>query len=175
MKKKKVTTSVKTTGRSYAATKQLNRAEHEKEYGPRLETNLHADSQERLIEIAGWLDGKDYTHLTRGRGNVFRKAIGDLVNIFYIDNIYEPISKEAKLLMKLYQEFYELKETHSDDETLTLLSQKYPTPLSIRDKKIEISVKKWNRTHIKRLSNFRWIIQTLEELDGKARDVTEKK
>lgn len=177
--KKKATTPVKTTERSYAEAKKRGRTEHEKEYGPRLDTNMHADTQERLVEIAGWLDGEDYTHLTKGRGNVFRKSIGDLVNFFYIDYIYEPTSKEAKLLIELYMEFYKLKEEHSEDEILTILSQKYPTPLAIGQRKTEISEKKWNHKHIERLSNFRWIIQTLEELDGKARisikKVTEKK
>ncbi|SKC12285.1 hypothetical protein SAMN05216168_1465 [Kosakonia radicincitans] len=152
-----------------ANTKKDNRAEQAKKYGPRLDTNLHADSQERLIEIAGWLNGKDYTHLTRGRGNVFRKVLGDVVNIFYIDYVYEPSSKESRLLKKMYLEFHKLKESLSEEEIITYLSERYPTPLAIGNHKKEISGKKWGHKQVDRLSDFRWLIQTMEKLDGKER------
>ncbi|MGP0767360.1 hypothetical protein, partial [Escherichia coli] len=71
---------------------------------------LHEDSQERLLEIANWLDDDDYSMLKKGRGKVYRQALDNMINMVYIDYLYEPVSKEAKLLKELYLKFHELKE-----------------------------------------------------------------
>ncbi|MFQ8717652.1 MAG: hypothetical protein ACLR9W_05060 [Enterobacter hormaechei] len=48
--------------------------------------------------------------LKKGRGKVYRQALDNMINMVYIDYLYEPVSKEAKLLKELYLKFNELKE-----------------------------------------------------------------
>lgn len=145
--------------------KQKSRKGLEEKYGKRFETNLHEDSLARLLEITNWLDGEDYSTLKKGMGNVYRKALSDVINMVYIDYVYEPVSKEAKLLKKLYLEFHQLRGTHSVDETIEMLRKKYPSPQSISRGQPKKNVK-WSSTSLALLTNYRSLIRIMEKLDG---------
>ena len=57
----------------------------------------------------------------------------------------------------------------SEEEIITFLSERYPSPLAIGRRKTEISGKNWRHKQVERLSDFRWPIQTIEIIDGKER------
>lgn len=83
-KKTKTTTARENKRKKNRESKRSGRAKTKDKYGPPLETSLHTDSRERLLEIAQLFDDKDYSGLSdRKQGNVFRAAIGNLVNTFY--------------------------------------------------------------------------------------------
>lgn len=145
--------------------KEKSREGLEEKYGKRFETNLHEDSLARLLEIASWLDGEDYSTLKKGRGNVYRKTLNDVINMVCIDYLYEPVSKEAKQLKKLYLEFHQLRETHSADDTIEMLRRKYPSPLSISRRHPRKTVR-WSGASLALLTDYRSLILVMETLDG---------
>ncbi|MET6594972.1 hypothetical protein WHZ76_05075 [Citrobacter portucalensis] len=156
----------------YSGPKKKSRKGLEEKYGKRFEINLHEDSQGRLLKIANWLDGDDYSTLKKGRGNVYRQALDDVINMVYIDYLYEPVSKEAKLLKELYLEFHELKEKQESKENRKLkgimlkLCKKYPSPVDIAKKRTAVTGKDWSEKETEKLKDFRWVIQTMEKLDS---------
>ena len=78
------------------------------------------------------LDDKDYSGLSdRKQGNVFRAAIGNLVNTFYIDNVYKPESETAQLLCKIYHAYHKLAKKHPPEEILAKLKDIYPSPFAL--------------------------------------------
>ena len=149
--------------------KQKSRKGLEEKYGKRFEINLHEDSQERLLEIANWLDDDDYSMLKKGRGKVYRQALDNMINMVYIDYLYEPVSKEAKLLKELYLKFHELKEKCELKDIMLKFCKKYPSPVDIEKKKTAVTGKIWSKETTEKINDFRWVIQTMEKLDGTER------
>ncbi|MGW02405.1 hypothetical protein EEP06_03510 [Salmonella enterica] len=144
-------------------------------FGPVANLNLHLDSRERLVEIAQWLDRFHYEELKQTKGHVFHKTISNLINMVYIDNIYEPKTKAAKTLKKLYERYFEL----NKDPSITLiklkntLSKEYAKPKDIRKGKTAVNGKGWSNDDLEQLQDYRWIIQTMENLDGISREETQ--
>ncbi|EDQ6205882.1 hypothetical protein HX70_001252 [Salmonella enterica subsp. enterica] len=142
------------------------------EFGPVANLNLHHDSRQRLVEIAQWLDSLHYEELKQTKGHVFHKTISNLINMVYIDNIYEPKTKAAKTLKKLYERYFEL----NRDPNLTpmklrkILSEEYAKPENIRKGKTTVNGKGWSHDDLKPLQDYRWVIQTMEKLDGISRE-----
>jgi hypothetical protein len=142
------------------------------EFGPVANLNLHHDSRQRLVEIAQWLDNRHYEELKQTKGHVFHKTISNLINMVYIDNIYEPKTKAAKTLKKLYERYFEL----NRDPSITLiklkktLSEEYAKPEDIRKGKTTVNGKDWSNDDLKPLQDYRWVIETMEKLDGISRE-----
>ncbi|ENI4724679.1 hypothetical protein ABX070_000821 [Salmonella enterica] len=142
------------------------------EFGPVANLNLHHDSRQRLVEIAQWLDNLHYEELKQTKGHVFHKTISNLINMVYIYNIYEPKTKAAKTLKKLYERYFEL----NRDPSLTpmklrkILSEEYAKPENIRKGKTTVNGKGWSYDDLKPLQDYRWVIQTMEKLDGISRE-----
>ena len=131
-KKTKTTTARENKRKKNRESKRSGRAKTKDKYGPPLETSLHTDSRERLLEIAQLFDDKDYSGLSdRKQGNVFRAAIGNLVNTFYIDNVYKPESETAQLLCKIYHAYHKLAKKHPPEEILAKLKDIYPSPFAL--------------------------------------------
>ncbi len=143
-------------------------------FGPVANLNLHHDSRQRLVEIAQWFDRFHYEELKQTKGHVFHKAISNLISMVYIDNIYEPKTKAAKTLKKLYERYFEL----NRDSNITLiklkntLSEEYAKPKDIKKGKISTEGKKWSNDDLKPLQDYHWVIQTMEKLDGISREET---
>lgn len=155
-----------------ARIKEKSRDKLVNKFGPRMEINLHCDSRERLLEIASWINQDNYYHLTRGQTNIFRKTINDLINMFYIDNFYIPKSKESKVLKKIYEKYHDLKFNSklSIMKIKKSLSAEFPTPQDIEKKDLTLKDIAWKNKHIECLQDYRWVIQTMEKLDGISRE-----
>lgn len=141
-------------------------------FGPVANLNLHHDSRQRLVEIAQWLDNRHYEELKQTKGHVFHKTISNLINMVYIDNIYEPKTKAAKILKKLYERYFEL----NKDPSLTpmklrkILSEEYAKPEDIGKGKTTVNRKSWSHDDLNPLKDYHWVIQTMEKLDGISRE-----
>ncbi|KTS18547.1 hypothetical protein RSA31_17535 [Pantoea dispersa] len=138
-------------------------------FGPVMEMNVHEDTRERLRAIAEYLEGDDYYDKKRGLGPVYRKAVNDLINIFYIDNLFEAKTKSAKVLWKLYQDNYELRviDKIEKKERIKLLSLKFPNTVLLDKGVLTPSESKWKSFEIDKLDDHRWVINTLESLNNK--------
>lgn len=149
--------------------KKDSRANFFKTFGPTMEMNVHEDTRERLRGIAEFLEGEDYAEKTRGLGSVYRKAVNDLINIFYIDCIFEARTKPAKVLWDLYQKNYELRVIDSLEkkERIKVLSLKFPNPVLLEKGLLTPSESKWKSSEIDKLDDHRWVIHTLESLNNK--------
>lgn len=136
-------------------------------FGPIMEMNVHEDTRERLRGIAEVLEGEDYSEKKRGLGYIYRKAVNDLINIFYIDNIFKAKTKSAKILYKLYQENYELRVINNikKKDRIKALSSKYPNPMQLEKGVLTLNESKWKSTEIDKLDDHRWVINTLESLN----------
>ncbi|EEC0297105.1 hypothetical protein YV76_004614 [Salmonella enterica subsp. enterica] len=156
----------------YADIKARSRDRLVKEFGPRMEINLHKDSQERLLEIANWLNQDDYSELDRGKTNIFRKTIGDIINMTYLDYLYTPKSIESKMLYKLYERYDKLKYHLNlpQEKIKKILSEEFPVPRDIENGCLELKKTKWTNKQIRFLHDYRWIIQTMEKLDDISRE-----
>lgn len=149
--------------------KQDSRTKFYKTFGPTIEMNVHEDTRERLREIAEYFEGDDYSDKKRGLGPVYRKAVNDLINIFYIDNLFEAKTKSAKVLWKLYQDNYRLRviDEIEKKERIKVLSLKFPNPVLIDKGILTPSESKWKLSEINKLDDHRWVINTLESLNNK--------
>ncbi|QTO52781.1 hypothetical protein J8I88_09300 [Duffyella gerundensis] len=149
--------------------KQDSRTKFYKTFGPTIEMNVHEDTRERLREIAEFLEGEDYAEKTRGLGSVYRKTVNDLINIFYIDCIFEARTKPAKALWNLYQENYELRvvDNLEKKERIKSLSLEFPSPTQLEKGLLTPSESKWKLSEIDKLDDHRWVINTLESLNNK--------
>lgn len=149
--------------------KQDSRTKISEVFGPVMEMNVHEDTRERLRGIAEFLEGEDYAKKSRGLGSVYRKAVNDLINIFYIDCIFEAKTKPAKALWNLYQENYELRVVGNLEkkERIKSLSLEFPSPTQLEKGLITPSESKWKSSEIDKLDDYRWVINTLESLNNK--------
>lgn len=150
-----------------ALVKRKSRSSIEEEFGPRLAFNMHADDQNRLLEIAQWLDESDYGDIERGKGKIYREAVSHLINIFYIDTICSPKTKAARKLAELYREHYKL---HRRDNMTRMkrksqLSKLFPTPDAIAKGELTVNTAQWSTEHLDQLSDYRWVANTLVQLD----------
>lgn len=150
-----------------AMVKHKSRSSLAEEFGPRLAFNMHEDDQGRLLEIAQWLDESDYRTIKRGKGKIYREAVSHLINIFYIDTICSPRTKAAKKLAELYREHYKL---HRLDNMTRMkrkaqLSELFPTPDAIAKGELTVNTAQWRTEHLDQLSDYRWVANTLVQLD----------
>lgn len=158
----------------YADIKERSRDKLVKEFGPRMEINLHSDSQERLLKIAEWLYNEDFSNLDRGKTNIFRKTIGDIINMIYLDCLYTPTSEDSKKLYEIYETYDDLKFNSklSQKEIKKRLSEESPIPQSIKNEVPGLKETSWKIKQIEFFQNYRWLVQTMEELDDKNRKKT---
>jgi len=150
-----------------SAIKMKSRAKFAEAFGPIMEMNVHEDTRERLRGIAEVLEGQDYAEKKRGLGYIYREAVNDLINIFYIDNIFEAKTKSANTLYNLYQENYKLRviDAIKKKDRIKALSSKYPNPMQLEKGVLTLSESKWKSTEIDKLDDHRWVINTLENLN----------
>ncbi|WCG82257.1 hypothetical protein [Pectobacterium sp. A5351] len=150
-----------------AVVKRKSRRSLKEEYGPRLAFNMHEDDKDKLLEIAQWLDGNDYSDLERGKGKIYREAVSHLINIFYIDTICSPRTKAAKKLAELYREHYKLhgRDNMTRMERKAQLSKSFPTPDALAKGELTVNTAQWKIRHLDQLSNYRWVANTLTQLD----------
>lgn len=141
-------------------------------FGPSINLNLHDDSRERLVEIAQWINPSYYNELKKTKGLVLRQTISNLINMVYIDSIYEPKTKAAKTLKKLYERHFELSSNPEIDLTTlkSTLTKEYAKPMDIKKGKLVITEKGWTYKDLKLIQDYHWVIQTMEELDGISRE-----
>lgn len=153
------------------AVKRSSRESLAEKFGPSANLNLHGDSRERLVEIAQWLNPLHYKELRRAKGHVFHQTISNLINMVYIDNIYQPKSKAAKVLKKLYDRHFELSSDPeiSRSELKSILAKEYAKPLDIKKGRLVITAKNWNDEDLKLIQDYHWVIQTMEKLDDISR------
>ena len=147
--------------------KMNSRAKFAETFGPVMEMNVHEDTRQRLRAIAEVLEEENYAEKKRGLGSIYRKAVNDLINIFYIDNIFEAKTKSAKTLYNLYQENYELRVTDAlkTKERIKTLSLKYPSPAQLEKGLLTLNESKWKTSEINKLDDHRWVSNTLESLN----------
>ncbi|EOV9691963.1 hypothetical protein ACN5PQ_003717 [Cronobacter turicensis] len=147
--------------------KMKSRAQLSEIYGPIMEMNVHEDTRQRLRAIAEVLEGESYAEKKRGLGSIYRKAVNDLINIFYIDNLFEAKTKSAKTLYNLYQENYKLRviDAIKKKDRIKTLSSEYPSPTQLEKGSLTLSESKWKSTEIDKLDDHRWVINTLESLN----------
>lgn len=150
-----------------SAIKMKSRTKFAEAFGPIIEMNVHEDTRERLRGIAEVLEEENYAEKKRGLGYIYRKAVNDIINIFYIDNIFKAKTKSAKTLYKLYQENYELRVINNvkEKDRIKALSSKYPNPMQLEKGLLTLNESKWESTEIEKLDDHRWVINTLERLN----------
>ncbi|MBN3206431.1 hypothetical protein H5A35_03275 [Pectobacterium brasiliense] len=164
---------------SQGEVKKNSRSKFTEIFGPSMEMNAHEDTRIRLMKVAEMLERQDFGKLERGLGAIYRKTVNDLINIFYIDNVFEPKTESSQKLLDLYKENFNLRVTQgfTRQQRIKILQEKHTNPALLSNGQSEPTEEKWKVSELKMLDDYRWVAITLEELNKtkKSKRKTSKK